>query len=509
MNNIIIKSTLSITMIGILVKIFGFLKQVITAYYFGANFEMDAFFLASGFISNLAYLVCTTLSITFLTMYIATKTNSLQSETNEFISSVILLYEIITFILGVLIFIFAPQISRILAPKYVGIQLERVSYFIHLFSFVIMIQVLITVNGTILNANKKFIPQQINGLIQSIVIIGFILLLHAVCGIQALAVSFIVAYLCQFIFLLFYAQKYFTFRFVNPLKDKRVHQMVKLILPLLVGYGAIEINQIIDKIITSGLGEGVVSALSYAQTIASSISQLLIASIVTVVFTYFTESVEQCQYEETKHLMQQSIIMVLIVTIPVSVWCIFSAKEIISVIYGHGRFEANAIQNTAFALIGYGFGFVAQGLREVLVKVHYAFQDTKRPTQNSLITIVVNILFSIILSRFIGIFGVTIATSISGLVSVFLFSITIKKHMVFEKSVYDYQKLLKLFIATFVMCLLILIVKSLTISTNIFLVLIIEVVISSCAFVVMLYILKLNEMVILINKIKVKFKSKK
>ena len=179
----IIKTTFSITLIGILVKIIGFIKQIIIADFYGATAQTDDFFLVSGFVGNVAYLICTTLSITFLSMYIESKHNEKDMERNQFISSVIIVFEALAFVTGIILYVFSPQISRILAVGYVEESLAPVIEYMHLFSFVIMIQVLITILGTILNAEKKFFPYQMIGAIQSIVIIVSVVCLSSKVGI--------------------------------------------------------------------------------------------------------------------------------------------------------------------------------------------------------------------------------------------------------------------------------------------------------------------------------------
>lgn len=506
MNKKIIKSAMSISIIGIVVKVFGFVKQAVIAYYFGANFQTDAYFLSSGFIGNMAYLLCTPLAITFLTMYIKSQTNETEDKTNTFVSSTVELFMLIGLCFGLILYFFAPQVSKVLAPLYTSDQVDTVAIYLRYMIIILALQALVTIHGTILDANKIFIPKQFNGLIQSLTIIIALFCFSQHLSIQVLITAFIISFIFQYLFLKIFTRKRFHFRFVNPFIDKREKQLITLILPLLVGYGAIEINQIVDKMITSGLGEGVVSALSYAQTISTSITQLFIAALVTVLFTYLTESVEKKKFNETLKLTKQSVLLIILITLPVSVWCCCYSSEIITVLYARGSFSQEAVKNTSLALVGYGIGFVIQGIREVLVKAHYAFHDTKRPTINSIVSIVFNIIFSIFLSRYIGVLGVTLATSIAGIVSVIMFTFTIKNHFLSvekNKNSEFVKKLVKIFGSGIIMSCSIFITKSF-LDSNVFIELIVGCLFSGLVFVIFLKVLKVSEIDTLWSMVKKK-----
>lgn len=67
--------------------------------------------------------------------------------------------------------------------------------------------------------------------------------------------------------------------------------------------------------------------------------------------------------------------------------------------------------------------------RSNLVKVYYAFQDSKRPMVNGLLAINLNVTLSITLSKPLGVAGIALATSISmAFVTVLLF-IGIKRYL--------------------------------------------------------------------------------
>lgn len=70
---------------------------------------------------------------------------------------------------------------------------------------------------------------------------------------------------------------------------------------------------------------------------------------------------------------------------------------------------------------------VPKGLRSVLTRGFYALQDTKTPMINATIGVAINIVLNLILSKYMGIGGLALATSISAIVTTVLMFVTLHK----------------------------------------------------------------------------------
>ena len=116
-----------------------------------------------------------------------------------------------------------------------------------------------------------------------------------------------------------------------------------------------------------------------------------------------------------------------------------------------GEFDAQAAVLTSQALLFYAISMLAYGFRDILSRVFYSFNDTKTPTINAIIGVTINIVLNIILSRFLGIGGLALATSISAIITAgLLFSSLSKKKLSlgFKNSL---KKIVKIFIAALIM----------------------------------------------------------
>ena len=95
--------------------------------------------------------------------------------------------------------------------------------------------------------------------------------------------------------------------------------------------------------------------------------------------------------------------------------------------FGRGAFDYDAIKMSSSALFFYSIGMVGMGIREVLARAFYSLQDTKTPVINATVGVFINIVLNIILSKYLGVGGLALATSISALVTAALMFVSFKK----------------------------------------------------------------------------------
>jgi putative peptidoglycan lipid II flippase len=96
-------------------------------------------------------------------------------------------------------------------------------------------------------------------------------------------------------------------------------------------------------------------------------------------------------------------------------------------LFGRGAFDNTAINMTSNALFFYSIGMIGFSLRDILSRAFYSLQDTKTPMINAAIGMVLNIVLNLILSQFLGIGGLALATSIAAIFTTALLFISLRK----------------------------------------------------------------------------------
>lgn len=225
--------------------------------------------------------------------------------------------------------------------------------------------------------------------------------------------TFVFAGLIQCVQITWNARNIFKFQLKILPEKNSIVKLVSLAGPLLVGNAIYEINDIVDKQISSGLGHGGVSVLSYGASINEIVTSLIVTSLSTVLFSHYATWIAEGKIKQVGDNLKQSLEYLLVIIMPIMIMCFVAGDTIVEILYGRGSFDTKAITRTSGVVMGYAAGFFFQAARATIVKVYYAFQDTKTPMLNGAISVCVNVMLSIVLSRFMGAAGIAFATSIA------------------------------------------------------------------------------------------------
>lgn len=405
------RSIFSVTGILLLSKLLGFAKQMVTASVFGATIETDLINLSEGFIGNIKYVIVQTLLTSFVAVYIHEKERE-PAAAEGFAVSVGKAFTLIAAAIAAVVMLLAPAIARIIAPTYDTQLSLRLAGYLRLFAPVLVLFVWIAVFHALLDANKRFVPGQLEGLNQSVITMLLILLLTPVFGVQTLVLAFLAQTIWNVLFLCVVSRTHWRYQSGNPFRDPAVRELLKMIAPLLLGYAMIYINQQVDKILVSGLEPGTVTAMGYAAVLSNLVSTFIV-SFASILFPYITTQISRGNHDEAAVLTLRTMLLMTVVFLPISILTILCAQDVVAIAFGRGAFDANSVSVAASALAGYAFSFVPLIMREVFSRLQYGYQDSKQPMINSTIGIMVNIALSIALCPKMGVLGVTFASSVS------------------------------------------------------------------------------------------------
>lgn len=403
----------SVTGVILLAKLTGFVKQMLTAGLFGATLETDLILLSQTFAGNLQYLFSQVLLTAFTATYIHIHEEG--GSTQRFVSDTLKVFSLIAAALMGLTMLFSSWIARIIAPSYSPETTVRLSFYLRLYSPALFLFVWSAVFHALLNANKQFTQGEMTTVNQNILYAILALVLSAHMGANAMVVAFFAYSIWNTVFLGFVSRKYWRLMVGNPFQNPALRNLLHMVGPLLFGYCMVYVNQQVDKILVSGLGNGVITALTYGSTLFSLVSTF-ICSFCSILFTYVTTSISRGEHQQAADTAVYSVGILVLVFLPVSLLFILCSHDIVSIVFGHGAFHAEAVESASAALRGYAAAFVPLVLREVFSRFQYGYQDSKWPSISSSIGIAGNIVLSITLCPHWGIFGVALATSASVLI---------------------------------------------------------------------------------------------
>jgi putative peptidoglycan lipid II flippase len=204
------------------------------------------------------------------------------------------------------------------------------------------------------------------------------------------------------------------FRFLPhlDLRDPGLHRILKLMAPAVFGLAALQINVFINTYFASSLQEGSISWLNYAFRFFQFPVGVFGVAISVAALPLLSRQAATKDFTRLKETFTSSLTMAFSLTIPATVGLILLADPIIRIIFEHGNFSAVDTFKTADALRFYAFGLFAYASVKVMVPVFYALNDTRYPVFGSFLAVAVNIL--IILATIAPLQHKAMALSISG-----------------------------------------------------------------------------------------------
>lgn len=407
---------LMIIMIGS--KIMGFVRDIVLSYYYGASSLSDSYLVAI----TIPTFIFAFVGAGIVTSYIPVANGNTANEKIEDITSytnkVISLTVLISLVLIIFVFLFTEEIVSVFASGFSGEVLNQTILYTRICMFgILFLGVSYVLNGY-LNLHSSFLVPAFSGVPLNIVIIASIIISSEYNNFLVLPYGTVIAMFFQYIFLYGKAKmEGFKYKLELNLKDKHVLEIVLLSLPVILGTSVNQLNVLVDRSIASTISLGGISALTYANRISLSTQEILVISMSTIMFPIISRLFSEKNFVEMKSTIEKAISYSVILLLPISLVILTFSKEIIEVLFFRGAFTKADVIITSKVLFFYSIGMFMFGLREILTKVFFAHRNTKIPTVNAFLAMLLNIILNIILSRFLGVPGLALATSITGIVS--------------------------------------------------------------------------------------------
>lgn len=421
------KTTLLLIIITLIAKVSGFLKDIVLSYYYGASSISDVYLISLTIPTGIFAFVGAAISTGFIPMYSKIEKIEGSLEAEKYTSNLINIILLICTVIIIIAYIFSEQIVRAFASGFEGEVLELTINFTRIGLLQIYAMGIIYIFNGFLQIKKNYIVPALILLPLNFLTIFSIIISHNY-GILYLAIGTLLATFSQLIFLIpFIVKKKFKYYLFIDIKDKNIKNMAKIALPVIIGASVNEINILIDRTIASNIVEGGISALTYANKLNQFFQGIFVITIATVIYPEISRMAAEKNLKGVRNTLRTAILGVIIFIIPVTVGTMFFSKQVVSLLFGRGAFDEQAVSLTSIALFFYSLGMIGFGLREILSRAFYAIQDTKTPMLNGIVGMFVNIVLNIVLSKYLGLGGLALATSFSALFTVLLLFINLRK----------------------------------------------------------------------------------
>jgi putative peptidoglycan lipid II flippase len=281
--------------------------------------------------------------------------------------------------------------------------------------------------------NKNYFFPALSGILYNIGLILGITYLYRLFSLSGLAFS---VNLASFLYILlplaFFLKREKAVRDFKEISQKEVFYFLKFLflnfLPYLLVSSVSQINVTIDRAIASFLEEGSISALNFAYKIVELPLGIFGFAFATVLMPYFSEKFYNGEKEQMIKQTNNFLSLLSLIILPITLAFILLNEQIIRIVYFRGAFNEKALIMTKEALTFYSLGLLAYCANLILIRLFWSIGEIKLPIIISGASVLLNLLLDLILAKFLSYKGLALATSLSGIFRLLLFTFSLSYH---------------------------------------------------------------------------------
>lgn len=401
----------------VLSNLTGLVRQILVSNAFGTSAEMDAFNAAIRLPDTLFMLVA---GGALASAFIPTFTGFLEKEDRagawQLASAVLNLVVLILSAASVLLAIFAPVVVRTaLAPEFApGQQALTVS----LLRVLLISPAVFGVSGLvmgILNTHQHFLLPALAPTLHWIGwIVGVIFFVPRL-GIHGLAWGAVLGAGLHLAVQLpgvvklpaaqYTALRLRSGRLRSGLGTPAVREVIRLMGPRLFGTAIVQLNFWINVVLSSGMPEGSLTAVTVAFAVMTMPQVVIAQAIAIAALPTFAAQVARGELAEMRASLAAVLRGVLLLSIPAMVGLILLRYPIVILLFERGEFDNESTILVSWALLWYTAGLVSHSVVEVVSRAFYALHDTKAPVIVGAAAMGLNLVLSIGLTAWFGQMG--------------------------------------------------------------------------------------------------------
>lgn len=416
-------------------RILGFLRDMIFAFTLGAGIWADAFFVAFRLPNLLRSLFAEgSLTMAFIPEFSRTRQEKGTAEAFVLARSVLIWLVLILTVVCIAAIIWAKPLTLLIAPGF-GRDPEVLAGAVTLvricFPYILFISAVALCMG-VLNSMGHFWAPAVAPSILNLGLIASALLAMLMGWDVALALAWGVCLsgLGQWLLQQPYLRsKGLSWRGPTDLKHPGVKRIGVLMLPTIFGAAVYQLNILIGTLLASLLAAGSISFLYYADRLVQlplSVFGVALSTAALPSLSLLAASKNMTGFQNT---LNSTLGMVLFVCLPSAAGLAGMSVPIVDAVFGRGAFGPEAVQATAWALVGYSIGLPAFACVRPLVSAFYALEDTRSPVLVAAVCLVINVGLSLLLMRDMAHVGLAVATALSSWVNVLLLGLLLRRKL--------------------------------------------------------------------------------
>ncbi len=441
-NRRLLRSTFAVAAPTLLSRVFGFIRDVIQAFYLGTSRSGDAFTIAYVIPNLLRRLTGEgAMTAAFVPVFTEIKKEKPRQELWRFANLFFFDLTLIMALLTVLGIVFSPVLVKAIAFGFKGIEgkWELTTLLTRfMFPYIFLISLAALAMAILNSFHKFFVPALTPVLFNlSIIIVALLFARKAEEPAYVFAGGVVLGGVFQLAFQLpFLWRKGMRFRFGLSFTHPAVRKVGKLMIPGIFGVGISQINFALSRMIASFLEEGSVASLYFASRVQELTLGLFSIALSIALLPTFSELAAQRDIPGMKRTLVFSHRLVFFITFPAMAGLLVLNRPIIQVLFQRGVFDVQSTAMSASCLFFFAFSLPFISGVKILAPAFYSLKDTKTPVIVAFFVMLSYISMSLVLMHPLRVGGVALALSLASVITFFLlFGLLEKKIGKIEKKI--------------------------------------------------------------------------
>jgi putative peptidoglycan lipid II flippase len=403
-------------------RIVGLAREIVFASYFGTTSFASAYTIAfqvPNFVANL--FAQSALSAAFVPVF----TDLLQKgRRREAVGLASTLFWIMLIGLGAITAFFILA-AGIVMPLFIGPKLvHETGLTVGLSRVLFPVILLLGLNGLlvgVLQSYDHFTIPAISPAVWNLVIIVLLVVLaphfHGADEIYAFAIGILAATVVQ-VLLAFGALGRIDFRLRVHIDwhDPRIRQVFMLMIPVTIGLGIVNLDQLINSTFGTLVSSEAPSAINNAFRIYMLPQGMFSVAVATVLFPTLSRLASNRDPAGMRRTVGTGMRQINLLLIPSAAFMLVLATPITRLVFQRGEFNSQSTHLVSIALFWFAISLPFGGLNLLLTRTFFAVQRPWIPTRLAAMNIVVDIVVSVGLYKPLGIAGLVIGTVVANVV---------------------------------------------------------------------------------------------
>jgi putative peptidoglycan lipid II flippase len=255
-----------------------------------------------------------------------------------------------------------------------------------------------------------------------VILVGLVALRHQFHHqIYAYAVAWLAATVVQMLMIASALRRIdFRLSFAIDWHDPRVRQVFMLMVPVTIGLGIVNLDQLLNSVFGSLVSTAAPRAIDQAFRIYMLPQGVFSVAVATVLFPTLSRLAARRDPAAMRRVIGNGMRQINLLLIPAAALMIVLATPITRLVYQRGNFHAGSTHLVSIALFWFAFSLPFGGLNLLLTRTFFSLRRPWIPTGLAALNMVVDVIVSIALYKPFGIAGLVIGTAAANAVMTWL-----------------------------------------------------------------------------------------